>query len=258
MKTLTSMMALTVIAITGPTYAQDKDNLAVQEAVEAATEAAERVAQDGPVMIEEVPAPPPPIAVAIPPSNYTREAPVPVRYGIMRPTQADYPAASWAAGHEGRVRYELEVDAEGKPTSCAIVESTGFAELDEATCAIAMERGEFRPQVDENDEPVAGTYQGIYTWRKREPEFANSFRFKARFLIDEKAEVSECEIIAKEGKMPKGMERSLEREPCPFSGSARRGPYRDENGVPVAKRITVELAVDVDDPELDQASKPED
>ena len=252
MKPIAPIIALSVAALTVPAVAQDTDRATAQEAAEAA---ADRVMKEPPVEAKRVPLPPPPVEIAIPPPSPNRnKAPGPKSFGMMRPKQADYPAASWAVGHEGRVRYEVEVSAEGKPTSCAITDSSGHKELDDTTCAIAMERGEFRPQIGEDHEPVAGKYKGSFSWRKREPEFANSFRFKARFLLDEKGEASECEILTQEGKLPRGMDRSIEREPCPFGGSSRRGPYRDENGVPVAKRITVEIAVDIAEPE----AKPED
>ncbi|MEM7701018.1 MAG: TonB family protein [Pseudomonadota bacterium] len=164
-----------------------------------------------------------------------------------QPQPADYPAASWLAGEEGLVRFQIAVDAQGKPSRCSITESSGYAALDKTTCGLVMERGEFTAAANEAGEAVNGVYEGRHRWRKRDPEVPGSFRFKATFVVDEEGRSSQCVIEALEGSLPSGMEKSIERNPCPFGSRRNRIPYRDENGVPVAKNVVVEFSAKVSD-----------
>lgn len=80
-------------------------------------------------------------------------------------TTNDYPTSGLRAEHEGSTRYRLNVDAAGKPTGCSIAVSSGFADLDSATCATLMRRAKFTPASDETGARVAGSYSGTVTWR---------------------------------------------------------------------------------------------
>jgi TonB family protein len=51
---------------------------------------------------------------------------------------AIYPAAALRRDQEGAVRFELAVGTDGRPRTCTIVESSGFAELDDGTCRLAL------------------------------------------------------------------------------------------------------------------------
>jgi TonB family protein len=55
---------------------------------------------------------------------------------------SDYPAGSMSRGEEGIAEYDLTLN-NGRPASCKITRSSGFEELDEATCRLATERSLF-------------------------------------------------------------------------------------------------------------------
>jgi len=55
---------------------------------------------------------------------------------------SDYPVGSWSRGEEGISAFELTLK-NGRPASCKITSSSGFGELDEATCRLAKERSVF-------------------------------------------------------------------------------------------------------------------
>ena len=57
----------------------------------------------------------------------------------------DYPPAAIRAHQQGRVRFAIDVSALGAVTGCRIVESSGSADLDGQTCALAMRNGRFSP-----------------------------------------------------------------------------------------------------------------
>ena len=80
-------------------------------------------------------------------------------------TTNDYPTSDLRQEHEGSVRYRLTIGAGGKVSDCAVVTSSGFEGLDQATCANLTRRGQFEPATDDNGARVTGSYSGTVTWR---------------------------------------------------------------------------------------------
>jgi protein TonB len=72
-----------------------------------------------------------------------------------------YPAAAKRAGAQGQVRWELDVDEDGRVTGCRIVASTGNADLDAATCRLAQRNGRF-------ERATPGKYGGATNWSLRD------------------------------------------------------------------------------------------
>ena len=79
-----------------------------------------------------------------------------------------YPPEAARKGIEGSVRFEVNVDATGKPTACRVVQSSKSDLLDQATCQIVMAKGRFIPAAL-NGKPVAGTFQTNAVWRLEGP-----------------------------------------------------------------------------------------
>ncbi|MGP7795373.1 energy transducer TonB [Sphingomonas sp. CLY1604] len=71
----------------------------------------------------------------------------------------DYPPAALRNAEQGRVVAELAIDAMGRPTDCRVVESSGYPDLDAATCMHLVQRALFKPALDARGKPVAGTYR---------------------------------------------------------------------------------------------------
>jgi TonB family protein len=78
---------------------------------------------------------------------------------------SDYPDEAIRKEEEGTVAFRLDVGSDGKPTACAVVESSGSAMLDSTTCRIMMERPRFQPARDANGKPVADQIASRITWR---------------------------------------------------------------------------------------------
>lgn len=55
---------------------------------------------------------------------------------------SDYPAGSMARGEEGTAEYQVTIK-NGRPATCNIISSSGYRELDDATCRLVMERAVF-------------------------------------------------------------------------------------------------------------------
>ncbi len=67
----------------------------------------------------------------------------------------DYPESALLLGQEGTAQARLTVGADGQPTECAIVRSSGHEALDLATCKVLMTRARFRPARDSAGRPMA-------------------------------------------------------------------------------------------------------
>lgn len=67
----------------------------------------------------------------------------------------DYPEEAVRNHWQGDVVVGVTVNAEGLPTACEVVRSSGHQVLDDATCRIVMRRARFKPGTDANGKPVA-------------------------------------------------------------------------------------------------------
>lgn len=79
-------------------------------------------------------------------------------------TSEDYPRVALERHQEGVVEVRVNVDREGFVTDCSFVRSSGFAALDEQTCALFRARGRFAPARDGKDRPMAGTVRQKIRW----------------------------------------------------------------------------------------------
>ncbi|WP_163596934.1 energy transducer TonB, partial [Klebsiella pneumoniae] len=55
----------------------------------------------------------------------------------------DYPASALRNDEEGEVKFKLTVAGDGNVERCEITASSGFADLDAATCALIARRARF-------------------------------------------------------------------------------------------------------------------
>jgi len=218
-------------------------------------------AQDGELRIPSPsppgqPSPPGPLPISVEdePSSVQEDANqrayvTPSNYEALGPRPADYPVEALLEGQEGDVGYTLYAGADGKPEACEVVESSGFELLDEATCKLMMERGVFEPATDGSGKPVMGEFSSRYRWVIKEPEFGETMTVHVAYVVGENGVSSDCEVIEVSGMITDTMRQRIERDPCPGSNSLNAAPYRDENGIPIAKRVTVNFQVTVEDVE---------
>src|SRR5205085_11373876 len=74
-------------------------------------------------------------------------------------TGRDYPAGiqrSWPRG--GIVYLRLRIEANGRPSRCDVMRSFGNTAIDQWTCSLIMERGQFRAALDARGAPVAAWF----------------------------------------------------------------------------------------------------
>jgi protein TonB len=106
---------------------------------------------------------PPATPPASPPASPPAPRP-PTGWPFSLLSDDDYPAAALRAEEEGRVGYRLVIGPDGRVSACTIVQSSGSAALDAATCRIMRARARFAPARDAAGNAVADSRVGRITW----------------------------------------------------------------------------------------------
>ena len=119
-------------------------------------------------MVHVDPLPPAPIPAGIPTApttNMAKGASPRGNFGAWFP-QNSYPPAALRAQAEGRVGVALTVLSTGRVGDCEIVVTSGNADLDQATCRLALKNGRFEPARDTNGNAItARTVLPPVRWR---------------------------------------------------------------------------------------------
>jgi protein TonB len=89
--------------------------------------------------------------------------------GAWFPADA-YPPEAKAKGEQGRTAFTLDLDTQGRITSCNITQSSGSPLLDSTTCNLLVTNGRFKPAHDAAGKAVAGTWSSAMVWRLNAPE----------------------------------------------------------------------------------------
>lgn len=104
----------------------------------------------------------------IDPAEYRKEVHPDPNASVPKPhawiTADDYPRDALRARQEGEVAMIWRVETDGTVTDCRIVQSSGFASLDAASCRIIVERGRYRPYVDGDGRPAVMWASTRFRW----------------------------------------------------------------------------------------------
>jgi TonB family protein len=80
---------------------------------------------------------------------------------------------------EGTVGFRLTVGPNGVATHCETTSSSGWSDLDAATCSNVLRRARFDPALDQDGEPTTGFYSNRVNWKiPSEPSYAEQMNFK--------------------------------------------------------------------------------
>lgn len=93
-----------------------------------------------------------------------RERPKPINV-VQWLAPSDYPDSAVREGVSGASVTRLNVTAEGKVTSCAVVVPSGSPDLDKATCSGALRRGRYEPAVAADGRKVASLVIFVVRWQ---------------------------------------------------------------------------------------------
>jgi TonB family protein len=78
---------------------------------------------------------------------------------------SDYPAAALRTATQGRVILRITVTADGRAADCAVVATSGNAQIDAISCQVAMRNGRYRPALDASGQPATIATVFTVTWR---------------------------------------------------------------------------------------------
>lgn len=123
-----------------------------------------------PIQAAEAPAPPADAgaAAATAPENEEATAPLqrPPQWLGGGPTDAD----NRRGRYRGSVSVQVNVEPDGRVSSCAAVQGSGDAGLDALTCRLVRERARFAPALDTQGRPVESQAYTTFVWGRRERE----------------------------------------------------------------------------------------
>lgn len=74
-----------------------------------------------------------------------------------------YPKGSLKRGEEGTVGISVTTDTRGMPTDCEVTKSSGYRELDSATCELLLMYGRTKPFTDGNRR-IQKKQEGQFVW----------------------------------------------------------------------------------------------
>ena len=81
-----------------------------------------------------------------------------------RITNADYPKSATAARQGGSVTAHFSVGADGRPSKCRVVKSSGNADIDATTCRLIEQRFRYEPARNKAGHPVSDVTGWQQTW----------------------------------------------------------------------------------------------
>jgi protein TonB len=113
--------------------------------------------------------PPPPVVdgppPVVPPPPLVPNAQVTPRGSLASLVSPDdYPAVALREGRSGTTSFSMTIGPDGRAKDCRISQSSGSADLDNATCRIMRVRARFNPATDAVGEPTVGTYSNRIRW----------------------------------------------------------------------------------------------
>jgi periplasmic protein TonB len=77
---------------------------------------------------------------------------------------ADYPPVARRLMQSGDVFVRLDVGTEGRVSKCVIERGSGYAALDEKTCALLFERARFQPGADPAGRATTSVWRQRIRW----------------------------------------------------------------------------------------------
>lgn len=79
-------------------------------------------------------------------------------------TTNDYPTRALREKREGKVRFRIHIGTDGRVAGCDILQSSGHADLDDATCRSVIRRARFKPATNSKSEPIPIKWSYSYRW----------------------------------------------------------------------------------------------
>ena len=180
------------------------------------------------------------------------------------PGKDDYPIKAWTEGTRGDVTLALIIDHTGIISNCNVVSGSGSGDLDDASCAYAIARWQFKPALDFDGNTTKGRIEKDLKWRApinvveddvEEDDFAsvtvekNFFRDPGMAIVElnlaKSGQIDECKIKFE------GLASAVEaisvgvEDVCAdmLDSSTKFEPFLDSAGQPASKKILIEITL---------------
>lgn len=100
-----------------------------------------------------------------PRATFTPRAAAPKGAPGLWVTENDYPTRAIREGRDGATRIALAIGADGRPTSCTVIASSGSGDLDDTACARMMQRARFEPATGDDGRRTTGSWTTTVRWQ---------------------------------------------------------------------------------------------
>ena len=185
--------------------------------------------------------PPPPAPP--PPRGFPVHAAVPIGRPGDWVSDNDYPVTALRRHETGRSGFVLAIDSTGTPTSCQITQTSDYAVLDQTTCSVMMRRARFRPALDVDGKPTAGSWRSSVNWaipQDFEP-LPQAGTVRVAFDVLPDGTVANCTVNDMEGALATFLGGDICLKRKNFAAP------RDKAGKPVKKHVEFEMLLTVTD-----------
>lgn len=159
-------------------------------------------------------------------------------------TFQDYPTEALRAGQQGMTRFTLRIAGDGSVTECKVTQSSGSGVLDAKACDLLVQRARFRAATDPSGKPIEGSWSSSIRWmipNDKQPPQPFSYAYSMRVGLD--GAVTDCRMEPIEGSSSVTGKNNGQTAPC--SQVRFSGPYRDQSGKPVVRRVRFTTRVEV-------------
>jgi TonB family protein len=171
----------------------------------------------------------------------------------------DFPAKALAEKRQGNVKIELAISSVGAVEDCKILESSSHADLDAKTCEIAFNKAKFGPALDLSGQPTAGRVQTEFNWHLPGvgktpplPTTSTETLTMPKQLRPTAGESMVSFIVAADGSLldckgQTSLDIRLFVPDALCKAKIKMDPFTDSKGKPIARRVTVNTSVKIED-----------
>lgn len=177
--------------------------------------------------------------------------PVALNYGWTRILPEDFPKAVVDEKRYGNAKIELAILPDGTVQNCKIIESSGHADLDDASCNVGKSRATFKPALDIEGRPTEGRLRTILKWEAKQPPVTALGGINAFDLLPKPGATRMSFVVGKDGVISDcegEVTGQIKVDPKMFCQmSFKLNAYKDEKGNPVARRVNMSSKIEVED-----------
>lgn len=197
------------------------------------------------------------------PPSVPKQYPLPKGNPGLWVSPNDYPSSALVKKIEGTTGFRVFVDKNGDVKDCTIIQSSGNADLDVATCVKLAIRAKFTPAIDETGVAVAGNWSSRVRWQipkgtaesaidikaaqgtptGRRQELLSPGSVQVTFTLKADGSIVDCATVLEGAFLAQQGQNSLF---CENIARTKFEPAIDENGKALDRRVIMKTEVKVE------------